>query len=396
MPPARCATSGRAASTDPRCRPRTAPILPPGANFVARLLQPYLDRAHLAVALRIGGVVAEQVVRAGVGGDAAKAIGHFTRLRHHAAGVLGELTQRLARAHRPHAHAGRAAAAPAEAAGEFGSKRGRKQAAAVSHDRNRIERHVRRPRQPRQLAEFRVEVRVEEPLPFRLAQPVVHVGRLRSTWIRPFTRPIFGGSISTPSSALAAIGRRAAQPAGDEEDARAVLTDLPEELDEPFEQRVSLVGADAPAQHLVAAVPEHDAVSSGAGAASSGRRGPFDLHEPPAEKDVLPGVLGRDQSQQIARLDFAPQERAQRLSRRDPPGGVENATFQDDDDDAVARVGRELEPFARGEARRQFIVRRPRVGPDEPTSRSSAACRLRRSGIRRVVSPSTMRPSMEG
>ena len=46
------------------------------------------------------------------------------------------------------------------------------------------------------------------------------------------------------------------------------------------------------------------------------------------------------------------------------PGGRERR-FQHDDDDAIARIGGELEPFARGEVGRPFIVGRPRVGPDE-------------------------------
>ena len=45
--------------------------------------------------------------------------------------------------------------------------------------------------------------------------------------------------------------------------------------------------------------------------------------------------------------------------------GIEDAAFQDDDDDAIARVGGELEPFARRQVRPPLIVRRPRVGPDE-------------------------------
>ena len=79
--------------------------------------------------------------------------------------------------------------------------------------------------------------------------------------------------------------------------------------------------------------------------------------EPPAEEDVLPGVVGRDQAEQITRLDFL-----RRNSRSDSrvgtqASGSKDAAIQDDDDDAVARVGGELEPLAR--ARGTPPVRRP-------------------------------------
>ena len=142
---------------------------------------------------------------------------HVARLRHGRRPChLASWRQRLARAHRPHPHAGRTAAGAAEAARRPAGIATGAAAASRRREPDRTRRSTPAPAASARLNR-RVEVRVEEPLPFRSCRTGSFMSvALRSTWMRPFTRPIFGGS-SGLLRQLAAIRRLPAEAARHEQ-----------------------------------------------------------------------------------------------------------------------------------------------------------------------------------
>ena len=81
-----------------------------------------------------------------------------------------------------------------------------------------------------------------------------------------------------------------------------------------------------------------------------------DRLDAPAEHEVGPRPVGRDQPDQIARTGLALEEVPQILAHRLPALQVEDRAIDDEDHDAIVGVGRELETLAGGQHRPAGVV----------------------------------------
>jgi hypothetical protein len=132
------------------------------------------------------------------------------------------------------------------------------------------------------------------------------------------------------------------------DDRGTVLAHFAEQPDQPLEQRVGLVGADAPFQPVEPALEQRRSLLA------QGRPDPLggvdlalDLGQPLADHQVVPRSIGGDQPEQVARRDLALEEIEQRLAHRRPLVAEERLALDDEHDHAVARIAGQLQPFTR-------------------------------------------------
>ncbi len=156
------------------------------------------------------------------------------------------------------------------------------------------------------------------------------------------------------------IPRHAAQSIGDEHEARAILAHLPEQPDDALEERIGLVGADAPAETLQpAAALEHRGRLLRLGVQPFGDVDlVLDRLDATAEHEIRPRPVGRNQSDEIARADLAVEEVVEIFPRRAPLREIEDGAVEYEDHDAVVGIRGQLQPFARGEHGPPHVVRR--------------------------------------